>query len=167
MGKWSYAATSLIAAVPAGYLSYLMASVFVKRAEDLETPFQVWVGATLAISALVTVLPIGILIFGRKKAKAEDAEDEGSEKAEATGEEGAALMDEAAEDVEAAEEEEGPEIEDDLAVAEGDESDGEEDTDGEDFGDEMEMDEIDEEDIFAEADDADFDMADFDDDEEK
>ncbi len=179
MGKWSLAATSLVAAVPAGFLSYLMVMVFLERTEKLETPLKVWAGVMLAVSAFVTVLPFGILIFSPKARDAKDAVDEESKKTDAMEAPVDAPEDEMFDEDEAGEhEEEDTEFEDDLSAAEGEELDMEDEVDGEDlvegFGDDddddVAMAEVDTEDIFAEAAEADFDdfdMVDFDDDEEE
>jgi hypothetical protein len=57
---------SLVAAIPAGVLSYVLASNFIFAADKMEGMLQIVSGFTLAMSALVTVLPFGILIFGPK-----------------------------------------------------------------------------------------------------
>ena len=66
MNKLSLAAVSLVAAIPAGFLAVLMALAFLRHAEHMKTTLLVLAGLTLAVSALVTVMPFGILIFGAK-----------------------------------------------------------------------------------------------------
>ena len=76
MNKLSLAAVSLVAAIPAGVLAVLMTLAFLRHAEHMKTSLLVLAGLTLAISALVTVMPLGILIFGSKekqKSKADQA----------------------------------------------------------------------------------------------
>ena len=72
MGKTQRALTSLIAAIPAGVLSYLLVMVFLSKADSLKTITQVLAGTTLLCSGLVTLMPFGLLIFGGKKAAADD-----------------------------------------------------------------------------------------------
>ena len=57
---------SLVAAVPGGVLSYFLVTNFLTRADQMESMLQIVSAVTLALSALVTLLPFGILIFGPK-----------------------------------------------------------------------------------------------------
>ena len=68
MGRTQRALTSLVAAIPAGFLSYLLVTVFLKQADSLNTTMQVVVGATLLASVMVTLMPFVLIIPGRKKA---------------------------------------------------------------------------------------------------
>lgn len=91
MGKISFFCASLVAALPAGYLTYEMASTFLTRADKLAGMLTVVAGLTLAVSAVVTLIPVAILLFvpsaekppkpGAEDAAAEDevgvADDEG------------------------------------------------------------------------------------------
>jgi len=76
VNKLSLAAVSLVAAIPGGVLAVLMALVFLRHAEHMKTNLLILAGLTLAVSALVTVMPLGILIFGSKgKQKTETVKD--------------------------------------------------------------------------------------------
>ena len=68
MGRTQRALTSLVAAIPAGFLSYLLVMVFLNQADSLKTTMQVVVGVTLLASVTVAVMPFVLLIPGRKKA---------------------------------------------------------------------------------------------------
>ena len=68
MGRTQRALTSLVAAIPAGFLSYLLVMVFLNQADSLKTAMQAVVGVTLLASVMVTVMPFVLLIPGRKKA---------------------------------------------------------------------------------------------------
>ena len=70
MGRTQRALTSLVAAIPAGFLSYLLVMVFLNQADSLKMAMQVVVGATLLASIVVTLMPFVLLIPGRKKALA-------------------------------------------------------------------------------------------------
>lgn len=87
MGRTQRALTSLVAAIPAGVLSYLLVMVFLNRADSLTTMTQVLVGLTLLCSVLVTLMPFGILVFGGKKAAAVDDDDRPSASKKAIDEE--------------------------------------------------------------------------------
>lgn len=67
MGKIQLFFVSLVGAVPGGYVSYILISVFLDRAEKMSTAMQVIAGTSLALSGLVTVLPFFVLIFTPKK----------------------------------------------------------------------------------------------------
>lgn len=64
MTRVQTAAASLVAAVPAGILCALLVMVFLNHAENLKTMTQALVGGTLVVTAVVTLLPFGVLIFG-------------------------------------------------------------------------------------------------------
>jgi hypothetical protein len=51
VNKWNLSALSLVAAVPAGFLAYLMVATFLFQVQNLNWKFQVLAGATLAFSA--------------------------------------------------------------------------------------------------------------------
>lgn len=68
MTRVQTAAASLVAAVPAGILCALLVMVFLNHAENLKTMTQALVGGTLMVTAVVTLLPFGVLIFGGRKA---------------------------------------------------------------------------------------------------
>ena len=58
--------TSLVPALIAGGLSYLMVMTFLNRTGDMGTMLMVICGITLAASAVVALSPFGILIFSPK-----------------------------------------------------------------------------------------------------
>jgi hypothetical protein len=60
---------SLVAAIPGGFLAVRLVLDFLNRADQMETTLQIVSGLTLAMSALVMLLPFGILIFGPKTEK--------------------------------------------------------------------------------------------------
>lgn len=66
MSKTSLFATSLLPAVVAGFLAYLLAMAFMNHFESMATMVQVFAGLTLLAAALVVFMPLGILIFGSK-----------------------------------------------------------------------------------------------------
>ncbi|QDT43875.1 hypothetical protein Pan241w_39790 [Gimesia alba] len=155
MSKLQLPLMSLVAAIPGGFLTYLLVMAFLNHAEAMSTPLLGVAGLTLLLSGFLTILPIGALIFGpkgasKKKAKDEDQPEPAAEEDEYASDSAAELSDEFAED----------EFEDDDEMAaSGDDLDfGEEDefSDSEisgeiedeefDFSDEYEFDDEDEED---------------------
>lgn len=70
--KLSFAAVSLVAAVPAGFMSYLMVMNFVSRLDEMGTGLKVLSGMMLLICVLVALIPAGILIFAGKQPKETD-----------------------------------------------------------------------------------------------
>ena len=79
MSKLSLLLTSLVAAIPGGYLTYLMVMTFLDRADQMSGTLMGLVGLTLAMSACVTLIPFGIAIFtpkGEKVASAGTAQEE-------------------------------------------------------------------------------------------
>ena len=72
MGRTQRALTSLVAAIPAGFLAYLLVDVFLKRADTLPTMMKVLVGVTLLSAALVALIPFGLLVFGGARKSADD-----------------------------------------------------------------------------------------------
>ncbi|MBC8116550.1 MAG: hypothetical protein H7062_19330 [Candidatus Saccharimonas sp.] len=71
MGRTQRALTSLVAAIPAGVLSYLLIMVFLNQADSLNTTMMAFVGLTLLLSVAVALMPVILLIPGRKKSAAE------------------------------------------------------------------------------------------------
>lgn len=69
MTKLNLILTSLVAAIPAGLLAYLIVSVFLNFGLK-GTMMTVLAGGTLATAVIVAVLPIGIAIFQPKHALA-------------------------------------------------------------------------------------------------
>lgn len=88
MGRVQLFLTSLVAAIPAAFLTYLVAMMFVNQSENLSTTLMGVLGVTAACGVVATIgLPVMSLMPSRKK----------SSKSSAKGEESVA-------DVEAAEE---------------------------------------------------------------
>lgn len=82
--KYSLSAASLVLAIPAGYLAYLLVMTFLDKPgfNELAGFFQIIAGLTLTVVTLMVLMPFGILIFGQKpekkekpKDKADDGED--------------------------------------------------------------------------------------------
>lgn len=69
MSKLNLILVSLVAAIPAGILSTVLALNFLNSADKMEGMLQLISAVTLGLSVLVTVLPLGILIFGAKDEK--------------------------------------------------------------------------------------------------
>ena len=74
MGRTQRALTSLVAAIPAGFLGYLLLMVFLNQADSLNTTMQIVVGATLLVAVIVALMPFILLIPGRKPSEAASAE---------------------------------------------------------------------------------------------
>ena len=82
MGKTQRALTSLVAAVPAGVLLYLLVMTFLNRADSLNMMMKVVAGVTLACAFFVVLMPILLLVLGNRKAKeAVDVDDSVAEAA--------------------------------------------------------------------------------------
>ncbi len=62
----------MVAAIPAGFLAYLLVMVFLSRADSLTMMTQIVVGVTLLCAAIVALMPIGLMIFTGKKSAAKD-----------------------------------------------------------------------------------------------
>jgi|GEM_PF-3828946 len=70
VGKNAFAATSIVAAVPAGILAAMIVMEgFLKHVSDMGGLLLGLTGATLGVSAFVVLIPFGILIFGGSKKK--------------------------------------------------------------------------------------------------
>jgi UPF0716 family protein affecting phage T7 exclusion len=67
-------ATSLVAAVPAAFLAFLMVSTFLGNADKMSGILMGLAGVTLLVSGLVAAMPIGILLFIPKEASAVGAQ---------------------------------------------------------------------------------------------
>jgi hypothetical protein len=93
--KYRLSAASLVTAIPAAYLAYVLVMTFLQEPgfNNLSGFFQIISGGTLALVTLMVLMPVGILIFGTKPEKAPKAEkkseepDDIGEKAEAADEE--------------------------------------------------------------------------------
>ncbi|MCH9652316.1 MAG: hypothetical protein K0U86_17190 [Planctomycetes bacterium] len=66
MSKLQLPLMSLVAAIPAGFLTYLLVMAFLNHAEAMSTTLLGVAGLTLLLSAVLTIIPIGALIFGPK-----------------------------------------------------------------------------------------------------
>ncbi|QDT63259.1 hypothetical protein [Calycomorphotria hydatis] len=62
MGKITFAITSLVAAIPAGFLGYLVVMAFLNQFEHLPVMLSVVLGFTLLICLLVVAAPVAILL---------------------------------------------------------------------------------------------------------
>ena len=154
MSKLQLPLMSLVAAIPGGFLTYLLVMAFLNHAEAMSTSLLGVAGLTLLLSGFLTILPVGALIFGpkgasKKKEKTEDqSEPAAEEEDEYVSDSAAELSDEFAED----------EFEDDEMAASGDDLD---------FG---EVDEFSDSEISGEIEDEEFDFSDeyeFDDEDEE
>lgn len=101
MSKLTYAALSLIGAIPGGFLSYRLVAAMLSHFRDMVGMMKLVVCLILLLGAIVTVMPLGILVFVKEE-KPEQAKDEQDETAA-----------DVAEDVEAAE---APASDDDAEV---------------------------------------------------
>lgn len=63
MSKWSLVAVSLVPAAVGGFLCFLMVMTFLQRAESLNGMLMGLAGMTLAVSALIAVMPLAIAVF--------------------------------------------------------------------------------------------------------
>lgn len=70
MTKAALMGTSLVAAIPGGFLAYLTIRAFVYHAEKMATMLQVVTGTTLVFSVLMALSPFAILLFVRTAATA-------------------------------------------------------------------------------------------------
>lgn len=66
MSKLQLPLISLIAAIPGGFLAYLLVMAFLNHAESMSTMLLAVAGTTLLMSAVLVLMPIGALIFGPK-----------------------------------------------------------------------------------------------------
>lgn len=65
MTKFQVLLASLVAALPAGVLSVMLVLVFLNYGGGPNLTFQALVAATLGSSTLITLMPLGILVFYR------------------------------------------------------------------------------------------------------
>lgn len=75
MHKFGLAFVSLVAAVPAGFLCYLLGNVMFTQWETMRPPVQVLLGTALGMGGLVALIPLGVLIFTPTAGKAKAAEE--------------------------------------------------------------------------------------------
>ncbi len=101
MGKVSFALTSLVAAIPGGFLCYLLVMAFVSHAANLQLMSQIFVGLSLLCAGTVALMPVGILIFGGRSAgKKTAAKSPSGKKSQAVADEDDAEVLDADEDLE-------------------------------------------------------------------
>lgn len=70
MSKLSLAGVSLVAAVPAGLVAWLLVDGFLNHFDKMPMALQAVSGLTLLVCALAVLLPPGVLVFGPKAAAA-------------------------------------------------------------------------------------------------
>ena len=68
MSKLSLAGVSLVAAIPAGLLAWLLVDGFLNHFDKMPIALQGVAGLTLLVCALAVLLPPGVLVFGPKAA---------------------------------------------------------------------------------------------------
>jgi len=73
VGRMQRAMTSLVAAIPAAFLLYLLVMVFVTKADALKISMQIIAGVTLLLSAGIAAMPFFLLIPGRGEKSKEAA----------------------------------------------------------------------------------------------
>lgn len=73
VSKYRLSAASLVTAIPAGYLAYLLVMAFLQKPGFDKMPgfFQIISGLALTMVTLMVLMPVGILIFGAKPDKVE------------------------------------------------------------------------------------------------
>jgi len=74
MTRNSLAATSLVAAIPAGFMAYFGVMAFLNYVENMPMMLKVVNGMALLVSALMVLSPVGIMLF--VKGKSADSTDE-------------------------------------------------------------------------------------------
>ena len=94
----SLAMTSLVAALPAGFMTYLGVMAFLNSTENMPTMLKVVLGLTLFISVLIVLSPVLILLFVKSVVKDENEESEGAAPAPAESEVDLAVSDLASEE---------------------------------------------------------------------
>jgi len=150
---------SLVAAIPGGFLTYLLVMAFLNHAEAMSTTLLGVAGLTLLLSAALTIMPIGAFIFGPKGASKKKEKGKDIGKTDSIDEDDNLVPDSAAElsdeiGVDEFDTEEGDELAsgDELEVGEADDFSDSEisgETEDDDFGfedDDYEFDDEDEED---------------------
>ncbi|QDT80380.1 hypothetical protein Mal35_38510 [Gimesia maris] len=122
MSKLQLPLISLVAAIPGGFLAYLLVMAFLNHAESMPTMLLAVAGTTLLMSGVLVLLPIGALIFGPKggaKKKGKDNVEEDSFDEDESGDE-ELVSDSAAELSGEFEEDEFDEADDDMFESAGD-----------------------------------------------
>ena len=75
MTKGNLIATSLVGAIPGGFLAYFTIMAFINYAENMAVMLQVVTGTTLLFAVLMALSPIAILLFSKGQPKEEAAEE--------------------------------------------------------------------------------------------
>ena len=97
MSKLQLPLMSLVAAIPGGFLTYLLVMAFLNHAEAMSTTLLGVAGLTLLLSAVLTIMPIGALIFGPKGASKKKKKGEDIDETDSTDEDDDLVPDSAAE----------------------------------------------------------------------
>lgn len=63
MTKVSFAGTSLVGAIPAGFLAYLLVMVMLGNFENLTSMMQVFIWPALLCSVVIALMPVIIMVF--------------------------------------------------------------------------------------------------------
>lgn len=88
MNKTSLTAVSLVGAIPAGFLAVVLVMSFLSYADKMSGTLKGLAAGTLALVAVVLLIPAAILVFGAKTKKpgeAAEAEPEAKDEAVAEG----------------------------------------------------------------------------------
>ncbi len=66
--KYRLSAASIVTAIPAGFLAYVLVMAFLEKPgfDKMAGFFQIISGLTLTLVTLMVLMPVGILIFGKK-----------------------------------------------------------------------------------------------------
>ncbi|MBI5759513.1 MAG: hypothetical protein HZA46_13415 [Planctomycetales bacterium] len=99
MNKMNLSLTALIAAIPAIGLAVVLAMSFFTYADKMPGALKGLAGGTLAIVAVVALMPAAILILGAKTKKVEEAAESKTEVAEEAMADEAEAIDESTEEV--------------------------------------------------------------------
>ena len=70
MTKLQQMLTSLVAAIPAAYLAYELVMAMISHSENLSTIAYIIMGLTLLSAATAALIPIAVLVGGKRKAAA-------------------------------------------------------------------------------------------------
>ena len=65
--------TSLVAAIPAAFLSYVLIAAMIFHSENLTTIAYVFLGITLIAALTAALMPVGIIVGGKRKPPVEQA----------------------------------------------------------------------------------------------
>lgn len=115
MSKTNFALVTLVAAIPAAFVAYLLVMAFLSNFENMSTGLQVIVALTLLCCVVVALLPVAVLVTG---SKGERAPAKTAKKEEAPAEAAAATEEADIEEADLEEEAAAPESEEDLVAAE-------------------------------------------------